>query len=127
MSVPFYALYRASKAAVQTMTESLRAEVAPFGIRVIEVLPGPVDTDMLASSARLPEAAACPGYEAMAEAMFQGRSAVDEFTTPAATAAAAVLDAIVADDGPMRWSCDKLGGQLLAGWRADPDGFLGVK
>jgi NAD(P)-dependent dehydrogenase (short-subunit alcohol dehydrogenase family) len=127
MAVPFYGVYRASKAAVQTMTESLRAEVAPFGIRVIEVLPGPVATDMLASSARLPEAAGIPGYEAMAEAMFQGRSAVEEFVTPAATAAAAVLAAIVADDGPMRWSCDKLGRQLLAGWQADPDGFLGVK
>jgi NAD(P)-dependent dehydrogenase (short-subunit alcohol dehydrogenase family) len=124
MSVPFYSVYRASKAAVQTLGESLRAEVAPFGIRVVEVLPGPVDTDMLANSARRPEAADCPGYEAMAEAMHAGRLAVDQFITPPATAAAAVLEAIVTDDGPLRWSCDSLGRQLLTAWQADPDGTL---
>jgi NAD(P)-dependent dehydrogenase (short-subunit alcohol dehydrogenase family) len=127
MSVPFYSVYRASKAAVQTMGESLRAEVGPFGIRVIEIMPGPVDTDMLAASARRPEAADCPGYETMAAAMHEGRTAVEEFTTPPATAAAAVLEAILADDGPLRWSCDRLGRQLLAGWQADPDGFLAAR
>ncbi|HEY7947301.1 MAG TPA: SDR family NAD(P)-dependent oxidoreductase, partial [Acidimicrobiales bacterium] len=127
MSVPFYAVYRASKAAVQTMGESLRAELAPFGIRVVEIMPGPVDTDMLASSARLPEAADCPGYEAMAQSMHEGRTAVDEFITPSAIAATAVLGAILADDGPLRWSCDRLGRQLLAGWQADPDGILSAR
>jgi NAD(P)-dependent dehydrogenase (short-subunit alcohol dehydrogenase family) len=127
MSVPFYSVYRASKAAVQTMAESLRAEVGQFGIRVIEIMPGPVDTDMFASSARRPEAADCPGYESMALSMHEGRSAVEEFITPPADAAAAVLEAILADNGPLRWSCDRLGRQLLAGWQADPDGFLGVR
>jgi NAD(P)-dependent dehydrogenase (short-subunit alcohol dehydrogenase family) len=127
MSVPFYSVYRASKAAVQTMGETLRAEVGQFGIRVVEILPGPVDTDMLASSARRPEAAGCPGYESMAQAMHEGRSAVEQSITPPATAAAAVCEAILADDGPLRWSCDRLGGQLLAGWQADPDGFLGAR
>ena len=72
MSVPFYGVYRASKAAVQTMGETLRAEVGQFGIRVVEILPGPVDTDMLANSARRPEAADHPGYEAMAESIARG-------------------------------------------------------
>lgn len=127
MSVPFYGVYRASKAAVQTMGESLRAEVGQFGIRVIEVLPGPVDTDMLAYSARRPEAADWPGYEAMAEAMHEGRAGVDSFITPAAEAAAAVLEAILDDDGPLRSSCDRLGRLLLSGWQADPEGSLGAR
>ena len=46
--VPFYAPYRSSKAAVSAIGESLRAELAPFGIRVVEIMPGPIDTDMLA-------------------------------------------------------------------------------
>jgi NAD(P)-dependent dehydrogenase (short-subunit alcohol dehydrogenase family) len=54
--MPFYAAYRASKAAVQALGESLRAELAPFGIRVVEILPGPIDTDMLSGSDRPPEA-----------------------------------------------------------------------
>ena len=36
-AVPFYSIYRASKAAVSAMGESLRCEVADFGIRVVEV------------------------------------------------------------------------------------------
>ena len=63
MSVPFYGAYRASKAAVQTMGESLRAEVGPFGIRVVEVLPGPVDTDMLANSSVAPRRPAAPAMK----------------------------------------------------------------
>jgi NAD(P)-dependent dehydrogenase (short-subunit alcohol dehydrogenase family) len=127
MSVPFYSVYRASKAAVQTMGESLRAEVGQFGIRVVEVMPGPVDTDMLAKSARRPEAAGCPGYEAMAGAIEEGRRSVDEFITPPATAAAAVLEAILDDGGPLRTSCDRLGRLLLSGWQADPEGSLNAE
>jgi len=127
MSVPFYGVYRASKAAVQTMGESLRAEVGQFGIRVVEILPGPVATDMLANSARRPEAAGCPGYEAMAEAMHEGRLGVDEFITPTTTAADAVLKAILDDAGPLRWSCDRLGHTLLTGWQEDPEGSLNAR
>jgi NAD(P)-dependent dehydrogenase (short-subunit alcohol dehydrogenase family) len=127
MSVPFYGVYRASKAAVQTMGESLAAEVGQFGIRVVEVMPGPVDTDMLANSERRPEAAACPGYEAMADAMHEGRTGVNEYITPSPDAAQAVLEAILDDDGPLRVSCDRLGAMLLSGWREDPDGSLNAK
>lgn len=39
-SLPLVGLYRASKAAVNAMTESLAEEVKPFGVRVHLVLPG---------------------------------------------------------------------------------------
>src|SRR5438045_954293 len=39
--VPFLGTYRASKAAVTAIGESLAAEVAQFGIRVIQIMPGP--------------------------------------------------------------------------------------
>lgn len=127
VAVPFYSVYRASKAAVQALSESLRAEVAQFGIRVVEVLPGPVDTDMLVASDRLPEAAGVAGYEALAQAMFEGRAGVAGFVTPVATAAAAIREAIVSDDVRLRWSCDRLGSQLLAAWQRDPEGTLGTR
>ncbi|OZI23564.1 short-chain dehydrogenase/reductase [Bordetella genomosp. 9] len=38
--LPIVGLYRASKAAVNAMTESLAVEMAPFGVRVHLVLPG---------------------------------------------------------------------------------------
>jgi NAD(P)-dependent dehydrogenase (short-subunit alcohol dehydrogenase family) len=125
-AVPFYSVYRASKAAVEALSESLRAEVAGFGIRVVEIVPGPVQTDMLENSARVPEAMGCPGYEALAGAVHAGRLAVAPMITPAADAAAAIKDAILADGGPLRWACDELGGQMLSAWRADPEALLGA-
>lgn len=40
-------IYHAAKFAIEGMTESLRPEVRPFGIDVVNVLPGPVDTNFL--------------------------------------------------------------------------------
>ncbi|AFY75187.1 short-chain dehydrogenase of unknown substrate specificity [Synechococcus sp. PCC 7502] len=47
-SMPAISAYNASKAATWSMTQSLRASVAPKGIEVYAVFPGPVDTDMAA-------------------------------------------------------------------------------
>lgn len=44
LGAPFEAAYSASKFAVVGMSESLAAEVHPFGVRVSLVNPGPVDT-----------------------------------------------------------------------------------
>jgi len=45
LGAPFEAAYSASKFAVVGMSESLAAEVHPFGVAVSLVNPGPVDTD----------------------------------------------------------------------------------
>jgi NAD(P)-dependent dehydrogenase (short-subunit alcohol dehydrogenase family) len=119
--VPFYGAYRASKAAVSALGESLRAEVAGFGIRVVEILPGPIDTDMLAASDRPPEAAGVPGYEELADVMYRSRLDAGEMTTSAEEAADAVVDAVCDDGGPLRYGCDDLARGLLDAWRATPD------
>ena len=112
--VPFYAVYRASKAAVAAFGESLRAEVAPLGIRVLEVLPGPIDTDMLAGSARAPEAGAFPEYRASADALHAGRLSLGSVVTPPSVAARRIADAILDDAAPLRVACDPLGEAMLA-------------
>jgi uncharacterized oxidoreductase len=43
-AVPGFAVYAATKAAVHSFARSLRAELSPRGIRIIEVLPPVVDT-----------------------------------------------------------------------------------
>ena len=45
-SRPLYAAYAASKAAVKSLTESLRAGYAKSGIRICNLAPGPVNTAM---------------------------------------------------------------------------------
>jgi len=120
-AVPFYAAYRASKAAVGALGESLRAELAPFRIRVLEVMPGPIDTDMLAASDRLPEAAGHAGYETAAEKLLAGRRGVAPMITSSASAARAIADAILDDASPLRVACDPLGAGLLEAWRTHSD------
>lgn len=44
--VPLLAGYSASKAALQSLTQALRATLAKSGITVVGIYPGPIDTDM---------------------------------------------------------------------------------
>lgn len=45
MSMPFSGVYSATKFAVEALSDALRVEVAPFGIKVILIEPGPVATE----------------------------------------------------------------------------------
>jgi NAD(P)-dependent dehydrogenase (short-subunit alcohol dehydrogenase family) len=116
--VPFMSTYRASKAAVTALGESLATEVAQFGIRVVEIMPGPIETDMLANSDKPAPAIAYDDYHELAERMWEGRQGVREAYTPAPEAARRIVDAICADDGPVRYGCDDLSEGMLAGWNA---------
>jgi len=116
--VPFLGMYRASKAAVTAIGESLAAEVAQFGIRVVEIMPGPIETDMLASSDRPAAAIDHAEYKHLAERMWESRQGVRAMYTPAAEAARRIADAICDDDGPLRYGCDELSAGMLSGWNA---------
>jgi NAD(P)-dependent dehydrogenase (short-subunit alcohol dehydrogenase family) len=118
--MPFYAAYRASKAAVQAFGESLAAELKPFAIRVLEVMPGPVETDMLIGSEREPEAVAYAGYAALARWAHVARQGMSGSTTPAAEAARRIADAILDDASPLRVACDDVGRAMIAGADAAP-------
>jgi len=119
--MPFYAAYRASKAAVSALGESLRSELAPFGIRLVEILPGPIETDMLAGSDRPPEALRFPLYRALAQRAQQARSGIAGDTTPADAAARTITNVILDDDAPLRNACDPLGAAMLESWRGLSD------
>jgi len=119
--MPFYAAYRASKAAVSALGESLQAEAGPFGLRVLEVMPGPIATQMLEDSDRALPAEAYPEYRDLAQRARQGRQSVEASTTRADVAARNIADAILDDDAPLRMGCDSLGAGLLEAWRAADD------
>lgn len=44
VSIPFAAPYCSAKHALEAISDALRVEVAPFGIRVVVVEPGPIET-----------------------------------------------------------------------------------
>jgi NAD(P)-dependent dehydrogenase (short-subunit alcohol dehydrogenase family) len=121
-SVPFYSAYRASKAAVSAFDDSLRVEVAPFGIRVVEILPGPIDTDMFRLSTGEQDAARFGHYRALAGvAETLRREHADPRVVDTSHAARAVVDAIVDGSGPMRYGCDPVSLELLDLWRQCDD------
>lgn len=121
-AVPFYSAYRASKAAVSAFGDSLRVEVAPFGIRVVEILPGPIDTDMFRLSTGEQEATRFDDYRALADvAGSLRREYADPRVVEPRHAASAIVDAIVANAGPMRYGCDPVSLELLDLWRQCDD------
>jgi NAD(P)-dependent dehydrogenase (short-subunit alcohol dehydrogenase family) len=116
--VPFLGAYRSSKAAVSAIGESLQAEVAQFGIRVLEILPGPIETDMLIASDKPSPAIEHALYRAQAEQMWECRQRIRDMYTPAAEAARRIADAILDDDAPLRAGCDDMSEGMLTGWRS---------
>jgi NAD(P)-dependent dehydrogenase (short-subunit alcohol dehydrogenase family) len=121
-SVPFYSAYRATKAAVSAFGDSLRAEVAPSGIRVVEILPGPIDTDMFRLSTGEQAATRYERYRALAEEAGKlRRDYADPQVVDPADAAVAIADAILNDAGPMRHGCDPVSIGLLELWRQSDD------
>jgi len=115
--VPFLGAYRSSKAAVSAIGESLMAEVAKWGIRVLEVMPGPIETDMLLTSDKPAAAIEHERYAAQAERLWESRQHIRAMYTPAAEAARRIADAILDDDAPLRVGCDDLSEGMLEGWR----------
>jgi len=49
ISIPFQSFYSATKAALTSLSDSLRSEVKPFNIKVVTALPGDVKTDFTVS------------------------------------------------------------------------------
>jgi NAD(P)-dependent dehydrogenase (short-subunit alcohol dehydrogenase family) len=129
--VPFYAPYRASKAAVSALSMSLRAELTPQHIRVVEIMPGPIDTDMLRHSQASRISTEHEPYRVMAETMNANKGNVATMICSCEDAANSIADAILDDDGPMRYGCDPMGIGLIEGWRNSSDeafmgGMLGI-
>jgi len=44
MTFPFFGAYHATKYAVEALSDALRMELHPFGVRVVLIEPGPIDT-----------------------------------------------------------------------------------
>jgi NAD(P)-dependent dehydrogenase (short-subunit alcohol dehydrogenase family) len=115
--VPFYAAYRASKAAVSALSMTLRAELAPQRIRVIEIMPGPIDSDMLRHSQETSIRPAGAPYQHLAEHMNANKATVAAMIQPPEDAARLIVDAILDDDGPMRYGCDPMSSGMIDAWR----------
>jgi NAD(P)-dependent dehydrogenase (short-subunit alcohol dehydrogenase family) len=99
---PGLGLYHASKWALEGMSESLAAELAPFGIHVTLLEPSGFRTDWAGDS--MQRATPIPAYDETLDqmrAMFSGQGAGQEPGDPAA-AAEILLDVVASPEPPLR-------------------------
>ncbi len=101
MTTPFAGAYCSSKACIHSITDALRMELAPFGIRTITIQPGGVRSsfgDHAEEGMRLPEGSVYmpmqAGIQARAQAGQQGATPTDEFIKP-------VVDKLLKNKPPM--------------------------
>jgi Short-chain dehydrogenases of various substrate specificities len=117
--LPFLAPYRATKGAMAAYSETLRTELAPFGIRVTEIFPGPVHTSLSAGGILHHKAAAAnyPPYKPMAERQSASQQSANLPILSVEEAAPPMVDHILKTDGPMRDGTCDMSRQGLERWR----------
>ena len=75
VSMPVNGTYCASKAALHSMTQGLRGEMAPRGVNVIGIYPGPVDT-RLTEGLNMPKASPSEAAKAIVEGIIKGEAVI---------------------------------------------------
>jgi NAD(P)-dependent dehydrogenase (short-subunit alcohol dehydrogenase family) len=99
-TTPFAAAYCSSKAAVHSLTDALRMELAPFGIKVVSIQPGGIRSSFgqhAEAAIRLPENSLYrpveAGIRARAQAGQRGATPAERFVVP-------VVEALLRDSPP---------------------------
>lgn len=97
MATPFAGAYCASKSAVNALSDTLRMEVAPFGIKVITVQPGGVRSDFGATAGKsASELSQDSLYAPIADAIQKRAHGGQEDAMPAEEFARKMADAVLA-------------------------------
>lgn len=102
-ATPFAGAYCASKAALHALTDALRMELAPFGIQVVTVQPGGVQSSFgnhAEAAIRLPDDSPYKGIEAGIRARAQ---AGQVGATPAEDFAVPLVDALLLPTPPLHF------------------------
>jgi NAD(P)-dependent dehydrogenase (short-subunit alcohol dehydrogenase family) len=99
MGVPFHSIYSASKFALEGLTESLRAEVRLFGIRVVLIEPGDIHTEITLHRRRVQAAQEGSAYGERYTRAVSVMEA-DEMAGPPPTIVAHLLERIIASPSP---------------------------
>jgi NAD(P)-dependent dehydrogenase (short-subunit alcohol dehydrogenase family) len=113
VGMPFSGLYSASKFALEGMSEAMRLETKPFGIRVAVIQPGDFRSDM---TARRRVAAASQTNDAYATISrhFKEKQDRDEANAPTPEPIARLLERILNDPNPkFRYPVAQLGQRIV--------------
>lgn len=105
LSNPLIGFYHASKYALSALSEALSVEMAPFGVRVVMIEPGMIDTDF-SSATRVsggvadPASPYAPLFGGLRVGFAEWRARPD--TSTGASCADAIWEAVHAEEPPIR-------------------------
>jgi NAD(P)-dependent dehydrogenase (short-subunit alcohol dehydrogenase family) len=127
IGIPFAAPYCASKHALEAFSDSLRVEVAPFGIRVAVIEAGPIET-RFGDRARAGVARMLAGPGPYSSFYRNAERAMDtDFQAgklPAYAVARVIVDAIESDNPRTRYRITRMARALILLKRFLPDRFF---
>ena len=121
---PLGAWYHATKFAVEGFSDSLRIELAPFGIDVVIIEPGPIRTEWNEiSRASLTETSAGGAYEHQAEKVRRVLERADRAATASKpdVVAKKIVSAVLANTPRARYPVGRGAGTLVRARRLLPD------
>ncbi len=123
VGIPFQGHYSASKFALEGLSETMRYELAPFGIRVLLIEPGDVATDIWAGVKNdVPESS--PYSKAMKRFLAAKEREMSKGATPVDQAARQIADVIESKTTKLRKPVAKMAGLLLFLRKVMPDGLF---
>ena len=112
LAVPFQAFYSASKFAMEGMTEALRMEVRPFGIRVVLIEPGDFKSEFPANRVNTADSANSEVYRELLERCV-GVMREEEKNGKVPYPVARLLERIINDPSPrLRYTVGPFGERL---------------
>ncbi|HEY0916296.1 MAG TPA: SDR family oxidoreductase [Solimonas sp.] len=99
---PFSGAYCATKAAVHALSDALRMELAPFGIHVMTVQPGAIQSQFgaTATAGAGPRAASSSAYAAVADAIMARAGASQQHSTDTVAFCRRLADAMLSPRPP---------------------------
>ncbi len=118
ISMPFSGIYNATKHALEALSDSLRVEVAPFGLHVSVIEPGPVDTEFFQVAKEKTAAVVNPEgpYKVVLDSMESMAGSVSGIAWTSEQVAEVVLQAMTDKDPAARYTAftgGKLGLSLM--------------
>ncbi|OJD32602.1 short-chain dehydrogenase reductase family [Diplodia corticola] len=118
MYAPYYGFYAASKSALQTLGETLRLELQPFGVRVITVVSGAVESKVFNNGVplRLPAGSLYRPAEKEIAARAAGADIEKNHSTLEEYSRALVSDFLGGKDGKVYRGCMSTLVRVLAAW-----------
>jgi short-subunit dehydrogenase len=104
VSTPFMGAYCASKFALEAMSDALRVELRPFGVRVVLIEPGPIRTSFGEVAGRLSASRPTSPYARYEGGYRQARQGSDLFGRSPQAVARAIARAVEAEHARARYT-----------------------